>query len=162
MDWRLIFNINVPIGVLGALAALAVFPRFHPTNWPNIAYGLFTLLLAFTKGEDWGWTGYRVGMLLVSAALDVASFVVIELEVDHPLIDIRVFRSWPFVNALLLITVDSRGMFATLYYFPRFLQNAQGGQGGQGRGGLDTSTRTEADRGPPQPGSRACRAGVRL
>jgi EmrB/QacA subfamily drug resistance transporter len=134
VDWRLIFYINVPIGILGTLAAMAVFPRIHPTTWPkfdlwgflSVAYGLFALLLAFSKGQTWGWTGYRVEILLVSALLSLALFVVIELEVDDPLVDVRVFKSWQFTNSLILIAVTTTGMFTVLYYIPQFLQVTQG------------------------------------
>jgi len=133
VDWRLIFYINVPIGILGMVAALVVFPRIHPTSWPKfdlwgfltIAYGLFALLLAFSKGQDWGWTGYRISILLVSAVLSLAAFVVIELEVDNPLINVRVFTYWPFVNSLLLISIATTALFTTLYYIPQFLQITQ-------------------------------------
>ena len=38
----------------------------------------------------------------------------------------RVFRYWPFTNSLLLISVLMVGLFATLFYIPLFLQQAQG------------------------------------
>jgi len=133
-NWRLIFYINVPVGILGAIAALIIFPRMHPTSWPKfdlwgflaVGYGLFALLLATSKGQDWGWTGYRVLILLVSSALSLALFVVIELEVDNPLLDVRAFLYWPFTNSLLLIAVITTGLFTTLYYIPQFLQVNQG------------------------------------
>ena len=134
VDWRLIFYINVPIGILGSLAALAIFPRVHPTSWPRfdvwgfvtIAYGLFALLLAFSEGQDWGWDGYRIEILIVSGLLSLATFVVIELEVEHPLVDLRVFSSWPFTNSLLLLAIAGMASFSTLYYIPQFLQVTQG------------------------------------
>ena len=134
IDWRLIFYINVPIGILGTIAALAVFPRIHPTTWPKfdlwgfvtVAYGLFALLLAFSKAQKWGWTGYRVEMLIVSGLLSLALFVVVELEAENPLINVRVFKSWPFTNSLLLIAITTTGMFTTLYFIPQFLQVTQG------------------------------------
>jgi EmrB/QacA subfamily drug resistance transporter len=133
-DWRLIFYINVPVGVLGAIAAAVVLPRIRPTSWPRfdfwgfitVAYGLFALLLATDKGQDWHWTSYPILILLVSSALSLALFVVIELEVEHPLLDLRVFRVWPYVNSLLLLGILMVGLFSTLYYIPQFLQGPQG------------------------------------
>jgi len=52
--------------------------------------------------------------------------VIIELQTEHPLLNIRVFAYWPFVNSILLITLLSSGLFATLFYVPQFLQNGQG------------------------------------
>ncbi len=134
VNWRLIFFINVPVGILGAIAAVMVLPafpaaksqRFDVLGFLTIAGGLFALLLALSEGQDWGWTGYRVIMLLSAAAILLALFVIIELEVDHPLLDVRVFKYWPYTNSLLLISVLMVGLFATLFYIPLFLQQAQG------------------------------------
>ncbi|HWN32456.1 MAG TPA: DHA2 family efflux MFS transporter permease subunit [Pseudonocardia sp.] len=134
VDWRLIFFINLPIGIAGALLALIVFPRHHPTSWPRldlwgfvtVAYALFALLLAFSKGEDWGWTGYRILGLFVSAALSFALFVVIELEVDTPLLDLRIFRSLAYSQSLLLLGLGVAGLFSSLYFLPQYLQRVQG------------------------------------
>jgi EmrB/QacA subfamily drug resistance transporter len=132
--WPVIFFINLPIGILGAIAAMLVFPRIRPTSWPRfdfwgfitIAYGLFAILLASSEGQDWGWTGYRVLMLFTSGALSLALFVVIELQVETPLLDVRVFRSWSYTNSLLLIVVVSIGLNAVLFYLPQFMQEGQG------------------------------------
>ncbi|WP_169736875.1 DHA2 family efflux MFS transporter permease subunit [Pseudonocardia spinosispora] len=134
VDWRLIFFINVPIGVLGTVAALAVFPRVRPTTWPRfdvwgfvtIAYGLFALLLATSEGQSWGWDGYRIRGLIVSGVLSLALFVVIELEVDNPLIDLRIFRVWAYTNSIILLGVAVTGLFTVLYFVPQFLQIVQG------------------------------------
>jgi len=132
-DWRLIFYINIPVGVLGAIAAAVVLPRIRPASWPRfdfwgfitVAYGLFALLLAMDKGQDWHWTSYPILILLVSSALSLALFVVIELEVENPLLDLRVFMVWPYVNSLLLLGILMVGLFSTLYYIPQFLQGPQ-------------------------------------
>ncbi|GAA5161232.1 DHA2 family efflux MFS transporter permease subunit [Pseudonocardia eucalypti] len=134
VDWRLIFFINVPLGVVGAVAAHFLLPRVDVAQrlafdwWGFLTggYGLFALLLATSEGESWGWDSYPILLLVVSALFSLALFVVIELEVEHPLIELRVFAHWTFVNSLLLIGVLSVGMFALLFYVPLFLQEVQG------------------------------------
>jgi EmrB/QacA subfamily drug resistance transporter len=134
VDWRLIFYINTPIGLLGALAAALTLPWARPTSWPRfdlwgfvaVAYGLFALLLAFSEGEKWGWTGYRILALFVSSALSLALFVVIEREVDQPLIELRIFACRPYWISLLLLAIAMTGLFTTLYYIPQYLQNIHG------------------------------------
>jgi MFS family permease len=64
-------------------------------------------------------------MLFTYSGLALALFVVIELEVEEPLLDVRVFRYWPFTNSLLLIAVLSVGLFGVLFYVPLLLQQAQ-------------------------------------
>ena len=134
VDWRLIFFINVPVGILGAIAAVIVLPtfpavksqKFDLLGFLTIAGGLFALLLALSEGQSWGWSSYRVIILLSAAPILLALFVIIELEVEHPLLDVRVFKCWPYTNSLLLISVLMVGLFATLFYIPLFLQQAQG------------------------------------
>ncbi|HEX4359651.1 MAG TPA: MDR family MFS transporter [Pseudonocardia sp.] len=134
VDWRLIFYINVPIGVVGALAGVALLPKMMPTStrrldvWGflTIGSGLFAMLLATSKGTDWGWGSYAVVGLLVYSGFALALFVVIEFELDEPLLDLRVFLVWPFVNSLLLISVLSIGLNAILFYLPLFMQEGQG------------------------------------
>ncbi|WP_157647778.1 DHA2 family efflux MFS transporter permease subunit [Actinomycetospora chiangmaiensis] len=134
VDWRLIFFINVPIGIVGAIAAIVWLPmgtgvrgkRFDVLGFLTIAVGLFSLLLALSEGQSWGWTSYPVLILLTVGLLSLALFVVIELEVDEPLLDVRVFSYWAFTNSLLLIAVLSVGLFGVLFFIPLFLQQSQG------------------------------------
>jgi EmrB/QacA subfamily drug resistance transporter len=134
VDWRVIFFINVPVGILGAIAASVVLKNFpaearKPFDFIGflcIAGSLFALLLALEEGEDWGWTSYPTVMLFIAAATLMALFIVVELHVEHPVLDLRVFRYWPYVNSLLLISAMSIGLFAVLFYIPSFLQDAQG------------------------------------
>ena len=99
----------------GAVAAALVLPRF-PTvagrrfdalGFVTIASGLFAVLLALSEGESWGWTSYRVLMLITYSVLSLALFVVVELQVADPLLDIRIFRHRAFTYTLLYAaTVD--------------------------------------------------------
>jgi EmrB/QacA subfamily drug resistance transporter len=133
-DWRLIFYINVPIGILGLVAGYLLLPDsgrgprrpFDVLGFLTIGSGLFALLLALHEGEDWGWTSYPVLMLITFGLLSLALFVVIELEVEHPLLDVRVFRHWPFTNSLLLLSILTIGLFSVLFYIPVFMQQGQG------------------------------------
>jgi EmrB/QacA subfamily drug resistance transporter len=136
VNWRLVFYINVPIGLLGAAAAAAVIPkvmrgtagRFDLAGFATIALGLFAILLAASKGEDWGWTGYRILMLFTAGLVSVALFVVIELEVTSPLLDLRLLKIWPFANSLLLSAVLFISLLAVAFYVPVYLQQGQGFQ----------------------------------
>jgi EmrB/QacA subfamily drug resistance transporter len=133
VDWRLIFFINVPVALLGAAAALAVLPElpgnagrpFDTAGFACCASGLFAILLAVSEGRQWGWTSYPTLILAAASASLLALFVVIELHSDHPMLDVRVFVSPVFVNAMVLVAVLSIGFFATLYFIPTFLQNGQ-------------------------------------
>jgi EmrB/QacA subfamily drug resistance transporter len=135
VDWRFIFFVNVPVGVLGVVAAIAVLKetpgrrdrKLDLLGFVAIAGGLFALLLALEEGKDWGWTSYRILILFTAAVLLLALFVIIELEVDQPLLSLKVFRRGQFVLALVLVCVVSLGMFASSFFIPQFLQGSARG-----------------------------------
>jgi EmrB/QacA subfamily drug resistance transporter len=132
-NWRWVFFMNVPIGLLGAVAAFVVLPKFAKVPvgrfdvWGFLCAGggLFALLLALSEGQIWGWTSYPI-LVLLGVSLDLlALFVVIELQVAEPLFDLRVFLQWQFVNSLLLVTTLSVGLYAVVFYVPLYLQEFQ-------------------------------------
>ncbi|HEY2225896.1 DHA2 family efflux MFS transporter permease subunit [Actinomycetospora sp.] len=133
VDWRLIFFINVPVAVLGVIAAIFALPKFRPEpsrrfdlpGFAAIAVGAFSLLLALSEAPTWGWTSYPTLILLTLGVLSLALFVVIELEVDEPLLNVRVFKTWAFSNSLILIAIVSIGLFGVLFYIPVYLQQFQ-------------------------------------
>jgi EmrB/QacA subfamily drug resistance transporter len=134
LDWRLVFYVNVPVGLIGAVAAYFVLPRtpgkagrrFDLPGFLCIGLGLFAVLLAASEGTDWGWDGYRIRMLIVGGLLALALFVVIELEVDQPLLDLRAFKIWPFTSSLLMLTVLQANLLGLSFFIPTFLQQGQG------------------------------------
>jgi len=136
MDWRLVFYVNVPVGLLGALATYLLLPRvpgrrgrkFDVPGFLCVGVGLFAVLLAASEGSSWGWDGYRVRMLLVGGLLCLALFVVIELEVEQPLLDLRAFAVWPFTSSLLMLTALQINLLALSFFIPTFLQQGQAKQ----------------------------------
>lgn len=132
-SWRWTFLVNLPICAISVTLTSLYLPKFASTNPPRfdwwgfatIGPGLFALLLALSKGSDWGWGGYRVLGLLTAAALLLAAFIIVELEVEHPLFDPRLFRIPIFSNCQILVAVLSSGYFAVLFYFPLFMQHGQ-------------------------------------
>jgi EmrB/QacA subfamily drug resistance transporter len=134
VDWRLIFYINVPIGILGAIAAMLVLPKFPATpgrrfDLPGflcIGTACFALLLAVSEGQQWGWTSYPILILVAAGVNLLALFVVIELQVKEPLLTLRTFTYRPFVISLVLMAIVYTGLFSSIYLIPLFLQNVQG------------------------------------
>jgi EmrB/QacA subfamily drug resistance transporter len=133
-NWRFVFYINGPLGLLGAIAAYFLVPkiakvtahRFDFTGFAVAALGLFAILLAASEGESWGWTGYRILGLLVFGVLCLALFVVIEMEVEHPLIDLRILKIGPYTLSISLVGVFFINILSTSFYIPVFLQVGQG------------------------------------
>lgn len=134
VDWRWIFTINLPIGVLGVLLSLVYLPDFPPAGAGSLdvggavtaAVGLFTLLLALSKGADWGWTSEATVLLFYTSAVSLGLFVYLELTCPNPLLDLRVFRYPAFTLANLMVVVTTIGLFGGIFYVPLFLQTIRG------------------------------------
>ena len=131
--WRTIFYVDAPLALIGLVAAVVVLPelpgsggrRFDPLGFLSAGFGLSALVVAFSQAPQWGWSSYRVLMLCTGGALALALFVVIELEVDQPLLDLRVFTRRPFLALVVLIDIMFTGVFVVLVYLPQFLAQAQ-------------------------------------
>ncbi len=134
VDWRWIFTINLPIGVIGILLSLFVLPEFqskHPgkldlAGGVTSAAGLFCLLLALSKGSDWGWGAEQTVLLLALSFFAFLLFVYLELTAKNPLLDLRVFRYRSFTLANLMVVVTNIVMFSMLFFLPLFLQTFRG------------------------------------
>jgi EmrB/QacA subfamily drug resistance transporter len=134
VNWRWIFTINLPIGVIGILLSLFVLPEFqskHPGRLDiagalTSASGLFCLLLALSKGADWGWGSEKTILLFTASFFALTLFVYLELTSANPLLDLRVFKYTTFTMANLTIVATTVGMFAGLFFLPLFLQSIRG------------------------------------
>jgi EmrB/QacA subfamily drug resistance transporter len=134
VNWRWIFTINLPIGVVGILLAWFILPDFQSKHPGKLDLGgafssgvmLFSLLLALSKGEDWGWTDERIVLLFTVSFFAFVLFLFIELTSKNPLLELRVFKYRSFLMANLLVVVTTVGMYAGIFYLPLFLQNVRG------------------------------------
>jgi MFS family permease len=64
-----------------------------------VASGLASLLLAISKGNDWGWDSGRVVVLFAGAAALLTAFLVVENRMRQPLIDPTFIAKRPFLQA---------------------------------------------------------------
>jgi EmrB/QacA subfamily drug resistance transporter len=134
VDWRWIFTINLPIGAIGILLALFVLPEFqskHPGRLDiagglTSAGGLFCLLLALSKGADWGWSAEPTVILFVVSLFFFVLFIYLELTSENPLLDLRIFKYRSFTMANLVVFVANMVMFSGFFFLPLFLQTFRG------------------------------------
>jgi EmrB/QacA subfamily drug resistance transporter len=140
VNWRWIFTINLPIGVLGGLLAMATIPefpthdagRFDVPGMLSASVGLFALLLALSEGNTWGWTSERITWLFFVSGVALLSFIWIELATDRPLLDLRTFRYGQYTISLLFMVGANIALFSAIFFIPLYLQLVRG------LGALDT------------------------
>jgi EmrB/QacA subfamily drug resistance transporter len=135
IDWRWIFYVNVPIGIV---AVVIVSTRLHlhtPHRQHRIDYlgaalltgGVGALILLAT----WGGTQYRwgsnqiIGLGIVGVVL-LAAFVWQERRAEEPLLPLQLFRSPIFSVANAMGFTIGMAMFGAIIFIPLFLQIVYG------------------------------------
>ena len=134
-DWRYVFYVGIPFAVIGMTLAQFVYPardpnitrpRFDWTGFALLVLALASLLTAFTNGQREGWGSMSVVMLFGTSFAATAGFIVWELLVREPLLDLRLFANFRFTSAAIVSFVFGAGIFATTYLVPLYVQTVQG------------------------------------
>ncbi len=135
IGWRAIFYVNIPIGILGTIAALLVLPSTpQPRRREKIDYlgatlfagGLGLVVLAFNEGVKLGWDSPTILMYFVAGTVLLALFVITELKVPHPLIDLKLFKDPSFFLGNLTGMMSYYVLFAVLFLMPFYLEKVLG------------------------------------
>ena len=136
LSWPWIFYVNLPIGVLATLLALAFVRdpahRHKPGNvdWWGIGLlvvGVGSLQTVLERGQTEDWFSSRfIVALSVLSALGLFGFVWRELTTPHPAVDLRVLRQRPVAVGTFLTFILGFGMYASLFIFPVFVQGLLG------------------------------------
>jgi NTE family protein len=120
-SWRLVFLINVPLGLVAfALSRRVLVESRAPgrRRLPDLLGALVltvsiaALVLAVVKGEEWGWSNARVLGAFAASALLGAYFWLRAARRRSPLIDPSLLRIRDFVLSSGATTVIATGFFA--------------------------------------------------
>jgi len=126
-SWHWIFLINVPVGLLAAWVAFISIkePTFKPSRAPIdgrgiglLAVGMVSLQYVLEEGNRDGWfEDGRIVFLAATAAICLITFVVHELETEHPVVDFRVFKNVSYSAATGLNFLVGTALFAGSFLF---------------------------------------------
>ena len=135
ISWSWIFFINIPVGVIGVLAARVFIDETRDTSReqrldvPGLvtsAVGLFALTLGLIETNDHAWGSAYVMALFAIAVLALTAFVLLELHQRVPMLDLSLFRERTFVGANTVMLLIGLAMFGIFFYNSLFLQRVLG------------------------------------
>ncbi|HXM55872.1 MAG TPA: MDR family MFS transporter [Candidatus Dormibacteraeota bacterium] len=135
VTWRLIFYLNVPIGVAGAimtallLQGTAGTARQHRLDVGGLALGIpavVAVVYGLSEPTQYGWGSVQTLLPLLGGLALLVAFCVYELRNPAPLIEIRVFRDAAFSAAMSLNFLIGVALFGSVVLVPLFLQQVQG------------------------------------
>lgn len=137
-SWQTIFDINVPVGIVGLVATLIIQREyktektrdFDIIGFISMTLFLVFLLLALADGNAaWNTGGWTSNFILSCFAISFAAFVIFitaELTVKHPIVDLRLLMNRNFGLANLMMFIFGLGFFGITFLVPLYLQNSLG------------------------------------
>ena len=132
ISWPWIFYVNIPVGIVAALATWAIFRtrdsviKKAPIDTVGLALLVVwvgSLQVMLDKGKDLDWfSSTTVVVLALTALIGFAFFVVWELTADHPVVDLSLFKKRNFTGGTIALSVGYGLYFGNLVLLPLWLQ----------------------------------------
>ncbi|MGZ4915743.1 MAG: MFS transporter [Halobacteriota archaeon] len=135
ISWRLVFLVNVPIGIIGTIwgilqlrepVELKKGQRFDWKGSLTFTLGLAALLLAVSLAAFPVTAPWVVYLLCVVAAISLAMFFVVERSAPEPMLNLRLFKNRIFAYASAANALNGLARGAVLFVLTFFLQGPYG------------------------------------
>ena len=135
LNWHWIFFVNLVVGAVAVPLAIKLLPRNVGTKTDQLDFfglGLMSIgLVAVTYGlaeagtyNSFGnthvWGPVAIGLVLI------AGFVFHALRVKNPLLDLRLYRSWHFSAASIVMFALGAAVFGAMILMPLYWQDLRG------------------------------------
>jgi EmrB/QacA subfamily drug resistance transporter len=141
--WNAIFLINLPIGVTAFILAFFVLrgnvaEREANEQEQNVSQGFdilglvlsmtafTTLVYGISEAGSRGWGDTTVISFLIAGVVLLIAFIIVELRLKDPVMDVRLFRSYTFTMANILQWATTAVLFGSLFILPLFFEGVQG------------------------------------
>jgi EmrB/QacA subfamily drug resistance transporter len=134
LSWRWLFIFG-SIGVALSIVLVARFVPESPIKTPSrvdfpgaalLSGGLVAFLLGLTEGESWGWGSGRIVSLFVVGLTLLVLWVVVELRVPEPMVDMRMMVRRPVLLTNITAIIAGFAMFSVFVLVPNFVETPTG------------------------------------
>jgi DHA2 family methylenomycin A resistance protein-like MFS transporter len=131
-NWRLIFFLNVPVGVaaLAVLTRAADSPRrparFDRLGQVTAVLGLAALTYGCIQGGSKGFGSAQVVTAFVLAVIAFAAFLQAQSRGRHPMLPLTVFRSRPVAVTLSVAFITMAGFYGMVFLQSLYFQQQRG------------------------------------
>lgn len=134
LHWGYIFLINVPVGIIAILLGMKILPKditlskqkIDKTGSTLFALVMVTLFAGVFLGQEIGFVKPGVLALFLVALIFFIGFIRVELHVERPVLDLRIFRNANFTISIFCAFL----IFVANFFFnvisPFYLENARG------------------------------------
>jgi len=133
-SWRMIFYINLPIGLVGLLLVLLYLPHDRPMergafDWAGsifLAGAITSMVVVLDQGQMWGWSSFYSLCCYIGTVLFGWLTYWWETRHTHPVIDFKLFKNPTIVSVLIVSFISFGGMMGAMFLLPVFAQTFLG------------------------------------
>ncbi|MDU2063628.1 MAG: DHA2 family efflux MFS transporter permease subunit [Sporomusaceae bacterium] len=130
-DWRSVFFSVEPACILSLILGLVVIPASQQRKGASVDYigagfmiaSISCLLVALNQGQKEGWDSLYISTLFYAAFATLVLFIVVELRVEKPMIQVELFRDINFVAANIVGFVTFVTLYGGMFLLPFFLKS---------------------------------------
>lgn len=130
-NWQWIFYINLPIGIFAYLLGYYILPveekhssgTFDFKGAALFAIGMTGLLVVLSEGQEWGWGSLAIFVTAIVSIIILSIFIWHEGRVLHPMIDLTLFKRWPFLAGNVSGLLSFMAMFTNNMLMPFYLHS---------------------------------------
>jgi DHA2 family multidrug resistance protein len=133
LNWRWIFFINLPFGILATILCSLYLPADGQStaagkvDWAGIVLLIMTIgsfQYVLEKGQDDDWLSSRtIATLSITAAVGLVLFLWRELTCQNPAVDLRVLRRPSVAGGVAFSLILGMALFGTAFAIPTFAQS---------------------------------------
>lgn len=132
--WHSVFWLNIPVAVVAVLGILAFVPESRAGTTGRLDVigvvlsfaGISVLVYALIEAPGHGWvTVPTLGGIAASLIL-LTAFVIRQIRVPSPILDMRLFLIRPFAMPALAISVAYFSMFGYVFLITQYFQGVRG------------------------------------
>ena len=132
--WRSVFLANCIFGIATCAVLYSIFRGEEERRQVSVDFwgvallllGFPSLLIALTAGTRLGWDASEIVYWLAIAALGISGFIWRESRVEAPLMNLRYFRSIPFLRSMLSLVLATLAFYPVAIFGPLYLLNVVG------------------------------------
>lgn len=133
-DWRLLFEMILPFAVISLGLGLWKLENVTETRNASLDYlsvvlsvvGFGGLLYGCSMASSDGWSDKIVITALIVGLVGIIWFVVRQIRLDEPLLDLRVYKYPMFALASVISMVNAAAMFSGMILTPLYVQSVRG------------------------------------
>src|SRR5699024_9613925 len=132
--WRSVFYVVLPIAVLDIIIAYFILRNVTQQTFPKVdilsiiqsTLGFGGLLYGFSVAGDVGWNNNQVVISLIVGAVTLSLFTFRLLEIEQPILELRIFKYKMFTLTTVLAMISFIAMIGAAVILPLLMQTMLG------------------------------------